>query len=133
MDISTNTGIPLIGNLIGLFWLLALMYILCQFGQQLTDQFFHFEHTIYECQWYTFPVNTQKRYFTMIMSASQKPVELKGYGNVRCSFETFKNVILIRKFGRKIAYSCVCTKSFLNFQIVNGSFSYFTMLLKIVR
>lgn len=68
------------------------MFILCQFGQQLSDQFASFEHTIFECNWYLFPLDVVHLYKTVMM-VSQEPVELKGFANVYCTLETFKNVI----------------------------------------
>lgn len=97
MNIYTNPGVALIvGNFLALFWLLALMYILCQFGQQLTDEFVAFEQTIYESYWYLFTMDVQ-RLFIIVTMLSQKPVELKGFGNIHCTLETFKNVIVILK------------------------------------
>lgn len=93
----------LISNSLEMFWLLALMYTLCQFGQQMTDQFSSFEHTIAGTDWYTFPIDMQ-RHFIIIMKTGQDPVELKGFGNVYCSRETFKKVILFFKLHCTSSY-----------------------------
>lgn len=126
----------LISNSLEMFWLLALMYTLCQFGQQMTDQFSSFEHTIVGTDWYTFPIDMQ-RHFIIIMKTGQDPVELKGFGNVYCSRETFKKVILFFKLNCTSSYGFDDQKKekidFIFFQIVKGSFSYFAMLRKIVH
>lgn len=73
---------------------MALTFLLCQFGQNLTNQFEGFEKQIYESKWYAFPKNIQ-RILTTMMSFCQKPVTLQGYGEVIFTMETFNRVKLI--------------------------------------
>lgn len=67
----------------------------CYFGENITNQFNVINHAIYGCDWYLFPHEVQ-RILPTIMVSTQRPLILRGFGNVVCTREAFKNVSLTR-------------------------------------
>lgn len=71
------------------------MFSFCYFGQNITDQFAEFGDTIYQSEWYSFP-NEVMQLLPFFMNATQKPVVLRGFGNVSCTRESFRKVNYIK-------------------------------------
>lgn len=74
-----------------LFWSFSQMFIFSELGERLSDRFNQLDTAIIYCDWYTFPLKLRKS-LPMILEGTQKPIRLRGYGNVPCTRETFKNV-----------------------------------------
>lgn len=70
------------------------LYIMCDVGDDVTTCFGHISDAIYDCPWHKLPVNLRKYFPSMILIA-QKPIYIQGMGNIRCTRETFKVVIII--------------------------------------
>lgn len=84
-----------------MFWSFGLIFILCNFGQKLTNQFDELNDALYMCDWYSFPLENQ-RMLPTILIATQQSVALKGFGNILCSRETSKSVSV---FNLKIYFN----------------------------
>lgn len=69
------------------------IYIICQYGDILTGKFAELSETIYQLDWYKFPSEIQQILPTLLIGA-QQPVFVEGFGNIRCTCEVFKKVIL---------------------------------------
>lgn len=69
----------------------AQIYLFCDFGENVTSRFLSINDVIYECHWYSFPEEVQ-RILPIIMVSAQKPVYIKGFGNILCTRENFKKV-----------------------------------------
>lgn len=77
------------------------IFLLCELGERLTDRFNQIENEIFQCNWYTYPMDIQ-RMLPIIISETQALFVLSGLGNIQCSREAFKNVIyLFTKFKNK--------------------------------
>lgn len=65
---------------------------MCDIADRVTVRF---DRTnIYEhCEWYTFPIDVQRLLPILIHNAQTSPV-IKAFGNIDCSRETFKLVII---------------------------------------
>lgn len=67
------------------------IFIFCNCGENLTSRFNELSDAIYECEWHLFPNNIQ-RVLPIIMNSAQKAIILRGFGNVSCTREAFKEV-----------------------------------------
>lgn len=67
------------------------LFVFCNFGQNLTDQFQLFEAEMYKFKWYLFPIGMQQT-FACVMINVQQLAMVKGFGNIELSRETAKKV-----------------------------------------
>ena len=56
-----------------------------------TGSFADLNDAIYQLDWYTFPSEIQRMLPTLMINAQQE-VNIKGFGNVLCTRETFQKV-----------------------------------------
>lgn len=75
----------------------AQMFVFCNFGQKMSDQFSEGDNKIYQTDWYAFPREVQ-RMLPIIMMGAQEPIIFHGFGNLTCTREAFKKVFIYRKF-----------------------------------
>lgn len=71
---------------------LLLVFLLCEFGGNVTKQYELFDDELWKCDWYLFPIELERKY-VIFMSYTQQPAMIRGYGNVRCVRDSFKNVM----------------------------------------
>lgn len=69
----------------------AQIFIFCEFGEKLTSQFNEIDKELFNCDWYTFPIEVL-RLLPMVINGTHYPVLLNGIGGLTCTRETFKNV-----------------------------------------
>lgn len=74
-----------------MFWAFMQIFLFCDFGQKVTDQFSEIDDMIYFSDWYTFPKEIQRILPTVLMTA-QQPVILEGFANLKCTREAFNKV-----------------------------------------
>lgn len=118
--------------LVLLYWSFLQILLFCDFGERLTGRFDEIDLTLFECNWYTFPMEIQKM-LPMLLMSTQSPVVLQGFPNVSCTREAFKKVRFEKLFKKKVfspkkKYSMLRFHSLL--QVANGGFSYFMILRK---
>lgn len=71
----------------------AILFSFCMFGESLANQFDELDLRFYQSiDWYLFPMGIQRMLVT-VMSNTQRPTVILGYGNVECTRDTFKTVI----------------------------------------
>lgn len=63
----------------------------CKLGQRITDRFNGIFEIICNSEWYAFPKEIQ-RIMPTLMNSAEKPVILLGFGNLKCTRESFKKV-----------------------------------------
>lgn len=90
---SLNTGdhMLLISILNALITWSCLFYLLCDYGELLTDAFEELNRSIFDISWYACSADAQKMVLMMVRT-SQQAVRLKGYGSINCSRDMFKQV-----------------------------------------
>lgn len=81
----------IISPLTATLWVFIGIYLACNCSERLSDKFLTIGDSVYDCEWYSFPTNVQKM-LTFMMAATQKPIILKGYGNLSYRREAFKIV-----------------------------------------
>lgn len=67
------------------------IFLLCECGERVTGHYNAIDRVICECDWYSFPHDVQKM-LPIVMMSTQRPVSLKGFGNIFFIRETFKMV-----------------------------------------
>lgn len=85
-----------------LFWSFGKAVVICENAQDITDTFDDFDYSIYQMDWWLFPLGI-KRMLPLVLMNSQKPVVVQSFGNLICSRLTFKSVNIF-KFKR----TCKC-------------------------
>lgn len=78
----------LIIQVIGAFFFL---FVTCEFGGRITIAHDEIDSAILQLRWYRFPVEL-KKILPVVILISHEEVELKGFGSVVCSRETFQKV-----------------------------------------
>lgn len=66
----------------------------CDFGEKITTQFQEFNNELNKSNWFEFPIDYQRMY-VIVLANAQQMVIVKGFGNIPCTREAMKNVILI--------------------------------------
>lgn len=69
-----------------------------------TQKFVEVNHGLFECDWYLFPIEIQRKYLPIILMNTQKTVKLRGFGNIDITRETFKKVSIFERQRRKINF-----------------------------
>lgn len=86
-----NWGLYTLSAIILVLWAFIFLFLWCDFGQKLTDQFELFEDEVYKCKWYLFSIEMQQ-IFAFAMMNVQQSIVVKGFGNIELSRETFEKV-----------------------------------------
>lgn len=74
-------------------WSFGLMFFYCQLGEMMiTHQFELFDDKLCQCKWYLFRIEMQKM-LVIFMTDTQQSIFIRGYGDIRCTRATFKQVI----------------------------------------
>lgn len=89
---NTLTGDEFQNICIYIFWAYGQIFLLCFFGERLSNSFEDLSTDIFHCNWYKFPVKSQRFLNTMLL-ASQNPVSMRGFGSTICSRDSFKMVL----------------------------------------
>lgn len=82
-----------------MFWALMLLFCYCELGEIVTNQFNMFDNELCRYDWYLFSIEMQ-RIFLIVMSNTQNSTTIRGYGNIVCTRDAFKQVKFIRLFIR---------------------------------
>ena len=81
---------------LALFWIFVLNFAICESGERITHQFDQFHIEIGRCEWNKLPIEMQRMYL-IFLSDTQQPVNIRSYGGILCTRETFKKVISIKR------------------------------------
>lgn len=72
-------------------WSFAAVFIVCEFGQNVSNAFIEIDFKTSQLDWYLFSMEIQKILLILTIN-TQKPVGLDVFGNVSCDREDFKKV-----------------------------------------
>lgn len=73
------------------FWAFVLVFLFCEFGEMVSDEFEEFNDELDQSDWYSFSVEMQ-RIFVILTINAQQSTYIKGFANVLCVRPTFKKV-----------------------------------------
>lgn len=93
IDIITNAVIAVLT--------FVFLFIACEPGERVTEAFEQFDDELIQCNWYTLPIGIQRLYSIFLVN-TQQSINIQCYGEILCTRETSKNVILHSK--QRLAY-----------------------------
>lgn len=73
-------------------WVFGLSFVICEFGEHVTNQFDMFGQVLEQGDWYTLSIEMQRMYYLIFLSDTQQLKEVSCYGNILCARITFKKV-----------------------------------------
>lgn len=73
------------------FWSFVVVLLFCVSGEMVTYQFNMYNEVLNKVNWYTFPVEMQQM-LVIFMSITQSSTFIRGYGNIVCTRDSFKQV-----------------------------------------
>lgn len=97
--IQTNDFVLLLIVITTTVAFLPFFFLICHFGENVTNAFAELNVSIYGMSWFMYPVDVQKCIGPLIL-ASHTPFHFRGIGSFKCSHETFKQVELFRTCRR---------------------------------
>lgn len=83
------------------YFAIAVIFLYCELGEMVINQFNGFEKDLCQCKWYLFPIEIQQMLLIFVADA-QHPISIRGYGNIVCTRDAFKSVRLLpfwNKYG----------------------------------
>lgn len=94
LKVIKNTSNPVEGvqPFSTVFYSFACIGAFCELGETLAEQFELFSDELQRCRWYRFTIKLQKK-FLILSTNAMHPVLIQGFGNIRCTRDTFKNVM----------------------------------------
>lgn len=81
-----------------MLWSFIVIGILCLSGQMVTDAFELISNELNQCKCYLVPLEMQ-RMLLILLANVQQSTFIRGYGNIYCTRETFKNVSNVFEHG----------------------------------
>lgn len=78
-------------TILSVVYAFMVFFISCELGQRLNVAFDECSELVDQFAWYRFPKKV-KRLLPLTLNFTQQPIELKCFGSVACSRETFKSV-----------------------------------------
>lgn len=72
-------------------WSYTLTFLQCEFGDRVAEQFWTFDNELEQCDWYLFPIDTQKM-LAIAIAHAQQPVIVRGFANIKFTRDSFKKV-----------------------------------------
>lgn len=81
----------LIRDVCMMFWSFAAVFFLCHFSENVSTSFEKLNDRLFECDWYLLPNELQRSFFITTI-AVQEPIHIRGFGNVLCTRQSFKEV-----------------------------------------
>lgn len=124
-----SNPIELIFPLLLVFWSFSILFLVCECGEKVSDQYRMYNDTLYRyTKWYLLS-NEMRRLLVVVMSNTQQMVTICGFANTRCTRDTFKRVSWTYININRSNENCVCNRLFDSCsQTIKKSFSYFTIL-----
>ncbi|XP_055306184.1 odorant receptor 85b-like [Sitodiplosis mosellana] len=71
---------------------LSNLFLCCYLGKLASESYRKMAYSLYECNWYEFPLDMQ-RYFILMIVNAQIPLHYHGYGLITLHLETFSNLM----------------------------------------
>lgn len=81
-----------------MLWVLFLLFVACELGERVSNEFVELDDTICLFNWYKFPQNVC-RDLPFIQMCTQQPVRINVFGKkISCTREIFQKVSSINEF-----------------------------------
>lgn len=79
------------------FWSICWIAFLCEFAELITNRFNMFSDELWQCDWYSFPIDVQRSLIIVILNTNV-PTILHGSAGAVCTREAFKMVFHLKRF-----------------------------------
>lgn len=73
------------------FYAIGTVFVSCELGQRIWDEFVEINDVIGQFDWYLFP-DELKRIHPFIIHIAQQPANITFFGSISCSRNVFKSV-----------------------------------------
>lgn len=73
------------------FWSFCSLALFCHFGEIVSSRFDEIDNAMFQSEWYLFP-NRIQRVLPLVISGTQQPVIIRGFGNLLLTDDSFKRV-----------------------------------------
>lgn len=83
--------IKLIFPLLLVFWSFLFLFLCCECGETVTNQYQMYDEKLILCNWYLLPKEIQ-RLLVVVIANSQQTVTICGFANTMCTRDIFKKV-----------------------------------------
>lgn len=88
-----NSGlIDFFAPVVTVYWSFIVIFGYCELGELLSAEFIKFDDELCQCKWYLFPIEV-KQIISIFMGETQQLTVFRGYGNIECTRQSFKEVI----------------------------------------
>lgn len=84
-------------------WSFFMIAIYCEMSEKVIAAFDEFNDELVGCDWYLLPNELQQMYLTFILN-TQQPKIIRGYGNILCTRDTFKKVMVFQNILKQKFY-----------------------------
>lgn len=91
---SSTLVIPLLF----VFWSIVWIAFFCELGEMVTNHFKIFNDELWQCDWYSCPVEIQ-RMLIIVIANTKQPMIIRGYARALCTREALKDVIFIWNYS----------------------------------
>lgn len=78
--------------LLVLIWLIFFIFLMCESGGRMTNQFVVFSNELSRCNWISLSIKMRRMYLVFLLD-SQNPMKIRSYANITCERKTFKKVV----------------------------------------
>lgn len=92
--------------LVEVCWTFAFVFVICEFGQKLSDGFNGIDDECGQFDWYLHSMEVQKLLPTLII-VTQKPISLKAFGSISGDRQSFKKVSPLFFYNKNLTCACV--------------------------
>lgn len=106
------------------------VFMCCELGQRISNEFNDINGLIDQFQWYRFP-NKIKRILPMTMTMAQKPVSIQCFGGFSCCRDTFKKVCAILGYFLCSQFDFDC--HYILSKVLKSVYSYFMVLREFIK
>lgn len=103
------------------------IYLVCSFGNQVTDRLIEINDMMFGCAWYQYPIELRRS--QLMMMSAQRPIYIEGFPNSKCTLDTFKEVNHAQSFLKcDLKDGFMIYISFLLFQVMKFCYSVFMLV-----
>lgn len=74
-----------------IFWTFFSIYLICDYGEKVSNHFDEIHNELCQTKWYQFS-NEMKQMLTLILISTQQPIIIQGFGNISLRRIIFKKV-----------------------------------------
>lgn len=91
MQKAENDPAAILAPMFLVIWAFTFIFLYCELGKAVTDEFDSIDEDLCQYKWYLLSIEIQQM-MIIFMNDTQQPALFRGFGNVTCTRDSFKNV-----------------------------------------